>query len=856
LGRDTLVADDQSQEQQSPSLLIAGIGASAGALEALEAFFEDVPEDSGIAFIVVVHLSPDHSSNLPDLIGRRTSLPTAHAEDGEEVELDRIYVIPPDTELALMSGTLQLMPRTKEQPWLPIDSFFRTLAADAAERAIGVILSGTGTDGSLGLQAIKGQLGLTMAQSPESAAFPGMPQAAIDNGVVDYTGNPKALATELLDYASHYTRRRQNEDRLEEQFDRQMSKIFVILRQQVGHDFSAYKQSTIQRRLKRRLDVHKIDRLEEYVRYLQGTPREVELLFRDLIIGVTGFFREPEAFEALQKTVLPELVKNRDAEEPVRVWVPGCASGEEAYSIAIVMREFLEDRRISMPVNIFATDIDEDAIERARRGLFPAAVQQDVGERRTKRFFTRNGDNLEVVQSVRNMLVFSTQDVIKDPPFTRLDMLSCRNLMIYLKPEVQQKLIPLFHYSLKPQGYLLLGTSETIGNYPDLFSSVTGDARIYRSKPSDAGVYARTGVEFPVGAGDRRRTGQGLRRHPSTAQTERLLQRHLLAEHTPPAVFVNRKREIVYVHGRTGRYFELAAGMARMDVVEMAKGAISLPLSQALRDCFRTDEPVERSGIRLEEDGDASVVHLRVEPVTKEEDGPELFAIIMHEEPLVEAEQSGYQSGADEAGGPSGPDKDAQVQRLETELQATRERLQTTVEELETTNEELKSSLEEYQSTNEELQSSNEELESSKEEMQSLNEELTTVNNELQTKNEELQRSNAEMRNFLDSLDIPILFLDNQLRIKRFTESVTDLISVIDTDTNRHVGQITHNLEYDEFIDDMDKVVRRARAKERDIRTRDGAPYRVRMSPYKNIDNVLEGVLVSFIEIPEDGAPS
>ena len=843
------MAKSNNAKQEASAPLIAGIGASAGAIDTLGAFFEEITDSPGLAFVVVIHLSPDHTSSLPDLISRHTSLPAVAAEDGQQVEENRIYVIPPDSELALMNGALHLMPRQDRRPWLPIDSFFRSLAGEAGDHAIAVVLSGTGSDGSLGLQAVKAQLGLTMAQSPESAAFPGMPQAAIDHGVVDYVSTPKGLATEILDYASHFAKRREREHRVEEELETQMNKVFVILRRQVHHDFSAYKESTVQRRLKRRLDVHKVDTIEEYIRYLQNSPREVDLLFRDLIIGVTGFFREPEAFEKLKQDVLPELVRERAEDEPIRVWIPGCSSGEEAYSIAITIREFLDDSDRTTPVNIFATDIDEYAIERARRGVFPGAIQRDVGERRTRRFFSADGDTYEVVPAVRNMIVFSTQDVIRDPPFTRLDLISCRNLLIYLKPDVQNRLVPLFHYSLNAGGFLLLGASETIGNYPDLFSSIPGDARIYRAKSADAGVYARTGMEFPIGTAGLDDRPRGVRRHASAAQTERVLQRFLLNRHTPPTVFVNRKREVVYIHGRTGRYFELATGMARMDIVEMARGAISVPLRQALREAFRDEEPVERTGIYYEREGHPALVHLAVEPVHDNENGLDLFAVVLTEESLAESSEGG--EGATGAQAKSDSASDEQVRHLESELQATRERLRTTVEELETTNEELKSSLEEYQSTNEELQSSNEELESSKEEMQSLNEELTTVNNDLQTKNEELARSNAEMKNFLDSLDIPIVFVDNHLRIKRFTQAVTGLISVIDTDVNRHIGQINHNLAYDEFIDDMDEVLRRAQQKERMIRDKSGAPYKVRMSPYKNIDDVLEGVLISFLEVSE-----
>jgi two-component system CheB/CheR fusion protein len=837
------VAESQPDREESP-LLIVGIGASAGAIDALSAFFEDMPATPGVAFIVVIHLSPDHSSTLPELLARHTVLPAAHAEDGQAIEAGHIYVIPPNTELAVMNGKLHLMPRSDQRPWLPIDRFLRTLAADAQDRAVGIVLSGTGTDGALGLQEIKAELGLALAQDPSSAAFPSMPQAAIDQGVVDYNAPPKGLATELLEYVRHFSRRRSNQEQIDTDFQKQLSKIFVILRQQVGHDFSAYKESTVQRRLKRRLDVHKITDLGEYVRFLQGSPREVDLLFRDLIIGVTGFFRESEAFEALRQAVLPELVKGRNRDDPIRVWVPGCASGEEAYSIAMTIREFLDDRGLSVPVNIFATDIDEEAIDRGRRGVFPAGAIADIGEERAKRFFTRSGDTLEIAQSVRNMLVFSVQDVIRDPPFTRVDVLSCRNLMIYLKPEIQQRVVSLFHYSLKPSGFLLLGSSETIGNAPELFTKEPVDARLYRSNPGDISTYVRAAMEFPGGRATRDESGRSFQNRRTPAHTERLLQRYLLRRHTPTTVFVNRKREIVYIHGRTGRYFELATGVARMDVTDMARGAISLPLSQALREAFRDDQVKSRTGIRFEEDGEATIVHLTVEPVREDEEGPDVFAVVLTEEPLAEA-------AGERADGSEVEEDSERVRQLESELKATRERLQTTVEELETTNEELKSSLEEYQSTNEELQSSNEELESSKEEMQSLNEELTTVNNELQTKNEELARSNAEMRNFLDSLDIPILFVDNHLRVKRFTEPLTDLISLIDSDINRHIGQLNHELDYDEFIDDMDEVVRRARQKERMIQTKSGDRYLVRMSPYKNAENVLEGVLVILLEVIE-----
>ncbi|MGM0674634.1 MAG: CheR family methyltransferase [Spirochaetota bacterium] len=848
------MAHSRESRRQNASPIVVGVGASAGGLEAISSFLSYLPAKPGAAIVVVMHLSPDYPSDLAKLLARASSVPVQQIEDATAIEPDHVYVIPPNTNLAVMNGVLQLIPRNDGHPWLPIDYFFRTLSSDAESRAIGVVLSGTGSDGALGLEAIRTQLGLTMAQKPDTAEFPGMPEAAIEHGSVDYVAAPEDLAKEIVNHVTHFGRRELPYDR-PEQSRNQISKIFVILRSATGHDFSAFKENTVRRRVQRRLDLHKIERLEDYVRYLHRNPQEAHMLHRELLIGVTEFFREPEAFETLKNTVLPELLRDRESEQPFRVWVPGCSSGEEAYSLAMVIREVLEEHELTTAVNIFATDIDEEAIDRARRGVFPAAVKADVGEERTKRFFKHVGDALQVVQSIRGMIIFSKQDLISDPPFTRLDLLSCRNLLIYLKPEIQQRLIPLFHYSLRDGGYLVLGSSETVGNFADLFQKISTDTRIYKARADDGSAMARTNLQFPVGGESPATDSRRVKHEPTPTAPEHMLHRFLLNEHTPPAVFVNRRREIVYVHGRTGRYFELPTGVARMDVVDMVRSGLTLPLSQALREAFKEEQVVKRSGLRLDEGDTPTFIELSVEPVKTETGEVELFAVVIREEPRPTAA-----SGQASAGGEAGDEKSAEkttysaeeVQSLEQELESTRERLQTTVEELESTNEELKSSLEEYQSTNEELQSSNEELESSKEEMQSLNEELNTVNSELQTKNAELSRSNAEMKNFLDSLEIPILFVDNQLRIKRFTRAVGDIINIIESDIHRHIKQFTHKLDYDEFINDIADVARRTHPIERVVNTHDGRTLRVDMAPYRNVDDVFEGVLITFLELREN----
>ena len=835
------MAARSNRSDSSQPLLVVGIGASAGGLSALKSLFAAIPRDTGMAFVVITHLHPDSESALSELIGREADIPVGAIEDGVAVAANHAYVLQPGYRAIMYDGALHLEPiEDRDHPPAPVNRFFRALGQDQRERAVGIVLSGTGTDGTIGVEEIKGNLGMTIASSPDEAEYPGMPQSAIDSGYVDHEVLIREMPELLVRYGER-AGRSGGSDAVSDADRAQLNKILAVVRSQTGHDFSTYKTSTMFRRIRRRLNVQQIDSFEDYLQFIRRSPREAEALFHELLIGVTSFFRDPEAFEALKRDGLPKLLTAEDPKD-LRVWVPGCSTGEEAYSIAILLQEYCVEHGIAPEISVFATDISEDAIARARRGVYPDSIGADVGAERLREHFDRQGDSYQVRKHIRNMLVFSEQNLTADPPFTRLDIVSCRNLLIYLDQDTQRRLIPLFHYSLRDAGLLFLGSSESIGGNQDLFTSVSGEHRIFRKRPDK---HPRTaGLDFALRREEtERRREMGVQERRQTLEEK--MRRYLLEHHAPPAVFVTRKHEIVYVQGRTGKYLEPASGEARMNIMDMAREGLAVSLGTALRECFRTDAPVTRQGIRVRTNGDYVILDLEVRPFADQPGSSDLCVVLFHERP----DQPPAPERAEATDGE--PDKDEYVQHIEEELRSTRERLQTTVEELETTNEELKSSLEESQSTNEELQSSNEELESSKEEMQSLNEELSTVNAELQEKNEELNHANQEMKNFLDSLDIPIVFVDNELKIRQFTEAAKDLINMIDTDVTRHIGQITTRLRDGELVDEIEDVVRRARYKERQVETKDGKRFRMRLSPYRNVDNVMEGVLVAFIDIPD-----
>jgi two-component system CheB/CheR fusion protein len=841
---------------------IVGIGASAGGLAAFEAFFSAIPSGSGsgsgIAFIIVQHLAPDHKSILTELIRRYTKMQVFEVEDGMVVDPNCTYIIPPNHDMAFMNGALQLLePGAPRGHRLPIDFFFRSLAQDQRARAVGIVLSGTGSDGTQGVRAIKAEGGMVMAQSFDSTEYDGMPRSAVATGMVDYVLPPSEMPAQLIAYVSHAFGK--NKGAISSpglRVDDALKKIFVLLRIQTGHDFSLYKSNTINRRIERRMAVHQIEKVDDYVLYLQKNPSEVDALFRDLLIGVTHFFRDPEQFKALQEAIVG-LVSNKPAGASVRVWVPGCSTGEEAYSIAILLQERMEALKTSFKLQVFATDIDSAAIEQARSGLYPASIAANVSAERLARFFTEEpgGGFFRINMVIRDILVFSEQDVIKDPPFSKLDLISCRNLLIYMGPELQKRLIPLFHYALNPGGVLFLGTSESVGEYVGLFATLNRAAKLYQRKDDGAPhplSVARYVAPLTRGGDAPRAAGKGA--GDAGAQFRQITERTLLQQYAPAGALVDARGDILYLHGRTGQYLEPAPGEAGMNILKMARQGLRPGLTTALRKAAAKREPVFHSGFRVKTNGDFSSVNLKISPVTSDAAEQPLFLVIL--EPAPEAPEE-LKRTAGSAASPNGADAStkeiiSQVAALKQELRDKEEYLQTTTEELETSNEELKSSNEEMQSINEEMQSTNEELETSKEELQSVNEELATVNAELHGKVGELSQANNDMNNLLAGTGVGTIFVDRYLNILRFTPAVTQVINLIATDVGRPVGHIVSNLaDYNHLVEDVQQVLDTLVPKEIEVETRLGKWFVLRIRPYRTLENVIDGAVITFFDITE-----
>jgi two-component system CheB/CheR fusion protein len=822
-----------------------GIGASAGGLEALEEFLRNVPARSGMAYVIVQHLDPTHKGMLVELLQRATGMPVVQAKDRLEVEPDHVYVIPPSKDMSLLHGALNLLPQVAPRGLnLPIDFFFRSMAADQQDRSIGVILSGMGSDGTLGLRAIKEKAGACFVQSLTSAKFDGMPRSAIDAGLADVVAPAAQLPGRILAYRQHVRHIGSPEVTVEEKAQSALDKVFVLLRAQTGNDFSLYKQSTIHRRIERRMGLHQIDDIGHYVRFLRENPREIELLFKELLIGVTSFFRDPAAWEHLKQDVLPALLASRATGGVLRAWVPGCSTGEEAYSLAMTFKEAIEPLRPvkSLGLQIFATDLDKEAIEKARQALYPDNIAADVSAERLRRFFVQEDRGYRVGKEIREMVVFATQNIIMDPPFTKLDILSCRNLLIYLSGDLQKKIIPLFHYSLNPGGILFLGSAETIGAVSGLFSPLDGKTRLYRRLDHSV---ATVPVEFPASgsAGSRQLGGDSEPEPTAPARVpppnlQVLADRVLVQRFAPVGVLCNDKGDVLYISGRAGRYLEPAVGKANLNIFAMARDGLRYELSRAFAAALRQDRVVSVSGLKVGTNGGTQHAELTVTRLAEPKELAGTVLVVITDTPAsTEAAPARKQRRTSEP---------PRIVELEKELQRVRDELQTTREEMQTSQEELKSTNEELQSTNEELQSSNEELTTSKEEMQSLNEELQTVNHELQAKVDELSRSNNDMKNLLNSTDIATLFLDGDLNVRRFTTPTTKIIKLIPGDAGRPITDITTNLDYTDLATDAREVLRTLVFKERHVATHDGRWFAMRIMPYRTLENLIDGVVITF----------
>ena len=823
---------------------IVGIGTSAGGLEALELFLRHVPAECGMAFVVIQHLSPTHVGNLPELLQRSTTMKVSQVDKTTRVQPDHVYVIPPNKDMSISKRALSLQnpeTETKHGLRLPIDSFFHSLAEDAAELSIGVILSGMGSDGSKGLCAIKEQGGLTLAQEPSSAKFGSMPKSAIDAGLVDIIAPAEELPARIIDFLGCATPRWKNEQDLREKEQSSFEKITTLLKAKTRHDFSLYKPNSLYRRIERRMSIHKIDSITNYAKFLQHNSHEVDLLFKELLIGVTSFFRDPVMWEELKYEALPKILAAYPEGGALRAWSCGCSTGEEAYSLAMSFRECLDQLKLpdGYTLQIFATDLDADAVEKARRGLYAAAIEADVSPERLRRFFIKEDNKYLIRKEIREMVTFAQQNVVMDPPFTKLDILICSNLLIYLSTELQKKLMPLFHYSLKPGGLLFLGSAETIGSQIELFSAVHNRSKLFWRNNlklrADSITFPSSFISNSIASLPQ----ESLMR--KTVDNIQLLADNLILQYcSAPTVLTTDQGDVVYISGKTGKYLEPATGKANLNIFAMIREGLRYELGSAFSKVLQQSEPVTVRGTLTDVHNYTQTVDMLLIRIESPEALRGMVMIAFKEVsllPKARRRKTGTQ-----------PDS-KQIEEYEQQLLKSHEELRTTREEMQTTHEELKSTNEELQSTNEELQSTNEELTTSKEEMQSMNEELQSVNAEQSTRLEEYMRANNDMENLLNSTEIVTVFLDNHLQVRRYTTGANRLFKLIPGDVGRPLTDIVSDLDYPHIYDHVQDVLRKLISVENIVPTYDGRSFMVRIMPYRTMDKVIDGVVITCIDI-------
>ncbi len=841
-------AQAQACAETPPALphLIVGIGASAGGLEAFRSFFTHMQADSGFSFVLVQHLSPQHVSMLAELVGHNTQMPVCEAIDGARVEPDHVYVIPPDATLTIADGVLHVSkPAPPRQHRWPINTFFTSLAEDRGDCAVCIVLSGTGSDGALGLGAVKEHGGLTLAQSGfDHVAMSGMPASAASTGLVDDILPVEDMPARLITYRKqmHAARGQQDADGIRQDLSDHLQNLFRLLRAEVGHDFSQYKRSTVMRRIQRRMLVRQTETVPDYIKYLRQNPQEHQQLFREMLISVTEFFRDPLAFAALQERVIPALLAERGAPDVLRVWVPGCATGEEAYSIAMLLRETMGSQG-GPKVQIFATDIDDRGIEAARAGRFRAPLL-GVSPERQQRWFSKEGDDYVVVKSLREMCVFSPHSVIKDPPFSRLDLVSCRNLLIYLNADLQERLLQTFHYALKPCAFLLLGPSETLSRSAGLFTELDKKQRLYMRREN-----TRVGSIPPLPFAERGHAANAGRGMASVARgSDEGINRQvqgLLEKYTPAYVVINANHEVLRFAGDTGRYLSPSTGAASLNVFSLLHKRLREPARAIVRRAFASAETVTRDDLSVDVGSQHQPLRLIAEPLL-DKDGSVTMCLLAFSDAPADAATAAAPSASPP------PVELARIRALEHELESVYAQLHAAVELHESVNEELKSANEEYQSVNEELQSSNEELETSKEEMQSINEELQIVNAEAHSKNETLTRLNSDLRNLMESTQIATLFLDRDLRIGSYTPAMTELFHLRDGDRGRPITDISARINYPELKQDVPDVLRHLRIVERVLHGAANEPsYLLRMRPYRTVDDVIEGIVLTCVDVSQ-----
>jgi len=820
--------------------IIVGIGASAGGLEALADFFSHVLTPSSIAFVVIQHLDPTRKSIMPELLQRTTLMKVTQASNGMEVKPNCVYVIPPNKDLSMLHGSLFLLdPIASRGLRLPIDFFFRALANDQNERAVGVILSGMGSDGTLGLRAIKENAGVSVVQSPEFAKFDSMPYSAINTGLADIVAPAEALPEQIIAFLKHSPRGVPNdfESSAELMSTSALERIIIILRGRSGNDFSLYKKNTIYRRIERRMDLHQLKNIELYAHYLRDNPQEQDLLFNEILIGVTHFFRDQKVWAQLKRVSLPALLAHYPQGKQLRAWVTACSTGEEAYSLAMTIMDVLDDvnPKGHFTLQVFATDLGEDAINVARKGYYPASIEADVSPEQLNRYFIKDGSGYRINKRIRDMVIFAPQNIIMDPPFTKLDIVTCRNLLIYLGPELQKKLIPLFHYSLTSQGMLILGSAETIGHYTSLFSELKENTRIYTRIDGPA---PQTEVDFlprifPIISLVESEPERTSKMTTTITNLQMQADQLLLQHFSPAAVLVNAAGDIIYINGRTGKYLEPAAGKANWNIHVMVREELQYQLDLAMKNAQMQVDPVIIKNLSI----DTCTINLTVQAISKPKALLGLMMVVFTEV----AKPPPYPRRKSDS---LAKETQAELQQAYDEIQSLREQMQSSQEELRSANEEL-------QSANEELQSTNEELTTSKEEMQSMNEELQTVNNELQSKVDDLSWVNNDMKNLLNSTQIATIFLDNELHVRRFTNYATHLFKLIQSDVGRALSDIVTELDYVLLQEDSKEVLKTLIFIEKEITAKNQRWFKVRIMPYRTQDDVIDGVVITFTDISE-----
>lgn len=832
----------KSKRSKPVDFPIVGLGASAGGLEALEIFFSNMPSDSNMAFVVIQHLSPKHKSIMGTLLSKSTNMEVIGIKNDIEIKPNCIYLNPPDRNVVIQNRHLQLMMPVKSDGLnLPIDCFFRSMASDLGEKAICIILSGTATDGTLGLKEVKGGGGIAMVQDPNSAKYDGMPRSAINTGVVDFILPVNRLPEELIKYVkAPYISAAKTIKTVGDNFSEYIQTIFALIRRSTGHDLSHYKQTTISRRIERRMAVHQVSKIAGYVKFLEKNPSEVDILFKDMLIGVTNFFRDPEAFKVLQDHVLPALLRKRQPETLIRIWIVGCSTGEEAYSLAILVLEVMDMLKQHHNVQIFASDIDADAIEHGRLGVYLDSIAADVSPERLNKYFVKEDNTYRIKKQIREMIVFAVQNVIKDPPFSKIDLVSCRNLLIYMDTPLQKKVMPLFHYTLKSDGVLFLGTSESVGEFTDYFSPINNKWKIFKKLEG----FIEKPIDYPTmpfyNPQVRNLANQDIN---MDIDIQSVAERIILADYSPSGVLVNEHFEIIHFLGKTDKYLETPVGKASFNLLSMAREGLRFKLSNTLNNAIRQKRICRHEAVRVKYNGDFRIVDVTVRPLAEIGTPPGYLLVLFNEiTPVTKPTMKKGKKKIEEVSDPA-------IVTLERELDATKEHLQTTIEELETSNEELKSTNEELQSVNEELQSTNEELETSKEELQSTNEELVTVNTELQKKVDELSNANNDINNLLASTEIGTVFLDTDLNIKRFTPAVTKIFNLIISDIGRSITDITTNIPSIDLNNNIRSVLKTLQKREMEILSKEDQWYSVQLIPYRTIDNVIDGVVATFTNI-------